>query len=215
MRVTNSMLGGQLLLSLQRVLGKLAKQQDQIASGRRILAPSDDPAGIAQSLTVKSRRTINDQHQRNITEARSILQTTDGHLQSIVESITQVREIAVRGGNDTNGPQERQAIGAQVNQFLETLVERHRLVRHVTKMEPDSLGPQPDYAEVVVTIELHDVSLRQLVDFLSDVETSESIVRVGTLHIRKDPNHEALLDSTVGIHSPKPGNPALASGAAP
>ncbi|HLC42739.1 MAG TPA: flagellar hook-associated protein FlgL [Methylomirabilota bacterium] len=123
MRVTNSMLGGQVLLSLQRVLGKLARQQEQIASGRRILAPSDDPAGIAQSLTVKSRQMLNQQHQKNITEARSILETTDGYLQTTVEAITQVREIAVRGGNDTNGPQERQAIGAQVNQFLEALVE--------------------------------------------------------------------------------------------
>jgi len=123
MRVTNSMLGGQLLLSLQRVLGKLAKQQDQIASGRRILAPSDDPAGIAQSLTVKSRQVLNQQHQKNITEARSMLETADSHLQTIIEAMTQVREIAVRGGNDTNGPQERQAIGSQVNQFLESLVE--------------------------------------------------------------------------------------------
>lgn len=123
MRVTNSMLGGQVLLSLQRALGKLAKQQDQIASGRRILAPSDDPAGIAQGLTVKSRQILNQQHQKNITEARSFLETTDAHLQTVIETITQVREIAVRGGNDTNGPQERQAIGSQVNQFLENLVE--------------------------------------------------------------------------------------------
>jgi type II secretory pathway component PulM len=102
----------------------------------------------------------------------------------------------------------------QLLPFLETLIERHTLARHVAKMEPDTRQPQPDDSGVVVTIELHGVSLKQLVDFLSDVETSESVVRVGTLHIRKDRNNEALLDSTVGIHSPKPGPPALASGGA-
>jgi hypothetical protein len=40
-------------------------------------------------------------------------------------------------------------------------------------------------------------------------------VRVGSLHIRKNPNNEALLDSTVGISSPKPSHPALATHTAP
>jgi hypothetical protein len=66
-----------------------------------------------------------------------------------------------------------------------------------------------------VTIELRDVSLKQLIDFLSAVQTSESTVRVGSLHIRKNPNNEALLDSTVGLSSPKLGHPVLATQTAP
>ena len=99
----------------------------------------------------------------------------------------------------------------QLLPFLETLIEQHKLAGHVVTMGPDTLLPQTDYSEVVVTIELHEVSLKQLIDFLSAVETSTSVVRVGTLHIRKDPKNEALLDSTVGICSPKIGRPALAT----
>jgi len=99
----------------------------------------------------------------------------------------------------------------QIMPFLETLVERHKLAQHIVTMERDTLQPQPDYSEIVVTIELHDVSLKQLVDFLSEVETSKSAVRVGSLHIRKDPNNEALLDSTVGIYSPRLSPPAVAT----
>jgi type II secretory pathway component PulM len=98
----------------------------------------------------------------------------------------------------------------QLLPFLETLIDRHKLAGHVVTMERDTLQPQPDYSEVVVTIELHAVSLKQLIDFLGAVETSTSVVRVGTLHIRKDPKNEALLDSTVGISNPKIGQPALA-----
>jgi len=100
----------------------------------------------------------------------------------------------------------------QLLPFLETLSERHKLSGHVSVMEPDALQPRSDYA---VTIELHDTSLKQLVDFLSDVETSKSIVRVGSLHIRKNPKNEVLLDSTVGIRSPKPSTPALATQTVP
>ena len=99
----------------------------------------------------------------------------------------------------------------QLLPFLESQIERHQLARHVVTMQPDIVQPQPDYSEVVVTIELHDVSLKQLVSFLSDVETSEAIVRVGSLHLRQDPQNNARLDSTVGIHSPRLSRGALAA----
>jgi type II secretory pathway component PulM len=98
----------------------------------------------------------------------------------------------------------------QLLPFLESLVERHKLTKHVVTMELDARQPQPGYAEAV-TIEMRDTSLKQLIDFLSAVQTSESTVRVGSLHIRKNPNNEALLDSTVGISSPKLSHPALAT----
>jgi len=103
----------------------------------------------------------------------------------------------------------------QLLPFLETLIDRHKLTGHLVTMNPDTVGPQPDYAETVVTIELHEISLKQLIDFLLDAESSASLARIGTLHIRKDPKSEALLDSTVEICSPKPGPPALATQTAP
>ena len=98
----------------------------------------------------------------------------------------------------------------QLLSFLETLVERHKLRKHVVTMEQDTRQ-----STETVAIELHDISLRQLIDFLVAVQTSESAVRVGSLHIRKNPNNEALLDSTVGISSPRLGHPALATHTAP
>lgn len=94
--------------------------------------------------------------------------------------------------------------------FLETLVERHKLTGHVVTMESE-----PAQGAETVAIEMRDISLRQLVDFLIAVQTSESAVRVGSLHIRKNPNNEALLDSTVSISSLRLSRPALARHTAP
>jgi hypothetical protein len=70
-------------------------------------------------------------------------------------------------------------------------------------MRTRTIQPQPDYSETVVTIELQDVALRQIINFLTDVETTDAVVRVGSLHIRKDAVNDALLDSTVEIYSPR------------
>jgi type II secretory pathway component PulM len=102
----------------------------------------------------------------------------------------------------------------QLLPFLESMIQRHKLADRLVAMAPDLLQSQPDYGEVVVTIELHGVSLKQLVDFLSDVGASPGVVRIGTLHIRKDRNNEALLDSTIGISSPTLG-PVNATAQAP
>jgi len=92
----------------------------------------------------------------------------------------------------------------ELSTFLEATIERHKLAGHVTSMQQDLRQPQPDYSEMVVTIELQDITLRQLVDLLTTVETSAAVIRVGSLHIRKDATNDALLDSTVGIYSPRP-----------
>ncbi len=91
----------------------------------------------------------------------------------------------------------------QLSTFLESMIQRHKLTGHMTTMQQDIRQPQPDYSETVVTIELQDITLKQLVEFLTAVETSEAVILIGSLHIRKDVANEALLDSTVGIFSPR------------
>jgi hypothetical protein len=60
-------------------------------------------------------------------------------------------------------------------------------------------------------MDLHDLSLKELIDFLSAVETTNALVRVASLHIHKDPKNEARLDSTVGIACPRFGPMASAN----
>ncbi|OHB65044.1 MAG: hypothetical protein A2Y76_09370 [Planctomycetes bacterium RBG_13_60_9] len=91
----------------------------------------------------------------------------------------------------------------QLVPFLEAMIEQHKLAGHVVAMEPGTVQPQPDYSEAVVTIEFQDISLKQLIDFLTAVDTSTAVIQVGSLHIRKDTASESLLDSTVRIHSPR------------
>ena len=130
----------------------------------------------------------------------------------IPEKQTQLRDLQVLGNeyvairSEFQGLRTRMASqepGFQLLPFLEAMIERHKLAGHVIAMQQNVLQPQPDYSEVVVTIELQDVSLKQLVDFLTAVECSEAVIQVGSLHIRTDRVNEAVLDSTVGVYSPR------------
>jgi hypothetical protein len=60
------------------------------------------------------------------------------------------------------------------------------------------------YQEAIVEISLQNITLKQLVDFLSKIEGSPRILaKTKTLHIQRNPTNADLLDSVIQIHSPK------------
>jgi type II secretory pathway component PulM len=130
----------------------------------------------------------------------------------IPEKQAQVRQLQVQGieyqtlANQFKGLRAKiasQDPAFQLPRFLETMIGRHKLDAHVIKMQPSTVQVRPDYSETVVTIELQDVAPRQLVTFLTAVETAEAVVRVGSLYFRNDATNDALLDATVEIYSPR------------
>jgi flagellar hook-associated protein 3 FlgL len=121
-RITPGMIGAQLTLNLQRGLAAIARQQDHLSSGRRVLAPSDDPGGTAQALTLRARQAASEQFRRNLAAARARLQSGDAAVQGVLELVTRAREIAVQGASDTSDAAARRALADQANQLLEAMV---------------------------------------------------------------------------------------------
>jgi len=141
--------------------------------------------------------------------ARDRIQTLE---RIIPEKQAQVRQLQAQGIEYQNLANQFKGLRAkiasqdsdfQLPRFLETMIARHKLDAHVTKMQPSTVQVRPDYAETVVTIELQDVAPRQLVTFLTALETAEAVVRVGSLFFRNDATNDALLDATVEIYSPR------------
>jgi len=129
----------------------------------------------------------------------------------IPEKRAQVHQLQAQGieyqtlANQFKGLRTRiasQDPGFQLPRFLETMITRHKLDAHVTKMQPGVVQVRPDYSETVVTIEFQDVAPRQLVTFLTEIETAPAVVRIGSLFFRTDTTNEALLDATVEVCSP-------------
>jgi flagellar hook-associated protein 3 FlgL len=119
MRITPGSIGTQVLRQLNLGLADLARRQDHLASGRRLIAPSDDPAGAAQAILTRGRQAASDQWTRNIAEARDRLGAADQTVTAVANALTRADELAVQGANDTNDAVSRRALASEINQILE------------------------------------------------------------------------------------------------
>lgn len=101
---------------------RLAHTQNQLSTGKRIVSPADDPTGAAQLVGVSGTARLTEQYQRNGLQARSRLELEDTALGAVGDSLQRVRELAVRGLNDTNGVEARTAIAQEVRHLLDEII---------------------------------------------------------------------------------------------
>jgi flagellar hook-associated protein 3 FlgL len=119
MRITPGSIGTQVLRQLDSGLADLARRQDHLAAARRLLVPSDDPAGAAQAVLNRGRQAAAAQWTRNIAEARDRLEAADTTISSVADALTRATEIAVQGANSTNDLLARRALATEVDEILE------------------------------------------------------------------------------------------------
>lgn len=101
---------------------ELARTQQELATGRRILSPSDDPAGAVRVLDIEEDLRQIDQYQRNASLAESQLAFSDSALSSVTDVLQRVRELSLQANNATIGPEGRAAIAVELDSRLEELV---------------------------------------------------------------------------------------------
>lgn len=101
--------------------GLAAKLQEQIATGKRIQTPSDDP--LISARVARMHRTAADQtqFQSNITLAQSLLGASDATLESMGNQLQRAQELLIRAGSDTLNDDNRAAIGAEIRAILDDL----------------------------------------------------------------------------------------------
>ncbi|MGE7690594.1 flagellar hook-associated protein FlgL [Lysinibacillus sp. NPDC097214] len=117
MRVTQSMLSNNMLLNLNNSYGKMSKLQDQITSGSKITRPSDDPVVAVKGMGYRRDLGQVEQYTRNMNEVNNWLDTTDESLNQVGEQMKRVRELVIQAANDTNTPEERAKIKAEIDQI--------------------------------------------------------------------------------------------------
>ena len=100
----------------------LNQTQQQISLGKRILSPSDDPAGAVQLLDLSESLSRLDQFQDNLDYARNRLSLSEGTLQGVTESLQRVRELAVQGFNDSSTAEDKKSIAVEMFQRVDELV---------------------------------------------------------------------------------------------
>jgi flagellar hook-associated protein 3 FlgL len=119
-RVTEGMLGRRLLSDLRASTHRIATAQRQIASGRRIDKPSDDPLATHNALRLRSELAGIAQDKRTIDDTKGWIDTTDSALATITEVVHRARELALQGANGAIGQTERNKLADEIDQLIET-----------------------------------------------------------------------------------------------
>ncbi len=101
MRITNGMMHTTYMSDLQNNLQRLYTASMQQATGKRIQRLSDDPVGLIQGLNARQQISRIDQFQRNITDAKRWLDTSESSMRDLSSLAQDAYELAVQAGSDT------------------------------------------------------------------------------------------------------------------
>lgn len=121
-RISTAMLFDRGVSSMLAQQAKLSQTQLQVASGKRILSPKDDPVGAAYSLDLRTAISLTEQYQSNADRAQARLELQEGTLKGVDDLIPRIKELTVQGLNDTNSAGDRRAIAKELRQINDELM---------------------------------------------------------------------------------------------
>lgn len=102
---------------------KLNQTQLQLATGKKVLKPSDDPAVATQLLNLSSLKANNLQYDRNINTALNELELQESVLASSGNVLQRVRELTIQANNATQGSETRAAIADEISNLADELLQ--------------------------------------------------------------------------------------------
>lgn len=122
MRISTSMLYDLGVSSINTQMAQLLKTQQQVATGRRILAPADDPVGAATALENEKSLGVVNQYVSNIGSARSSLSLEETVLSNVGQVLQNARQDVVNGGNPTLSAANKTALATSLRSAYDQLL---------------------------------------------------------------------------------------------
>ncbi len=107
--------------NLSKANSDLFKTQQQIATGKRVLQPSDDPLASAQIQKFKKEVARTEQFGKNIDVSERRLTLEENAIQQINTMAIRLRELSIQGNSGILTNADRQGIASEVEQILNEL----------------------------------------------------------------------------------------------
>jgi flagellar hook-associated protein 3 FlgL len=120
-RITSTMVAGTTLADINSSLNALQRSESELASGKSIQQPSDNPYGASRAIELQSAIDGMNGYQANAQDGISWTQTASSALQNMNEVGQRVRELLVQASNGVNNPIDRTAIAEEVDQLTQTV----------------------------------------------------------------------------------------------
>ncbi len=123
MRVTQSMLSGNMLRNLMNSQEKMGTYFEQLYTGKKISRPSDDPVIAMKAMSYRTEVIEVEQYKRNVGEVHNWMDNSDSALDKTTQTLQRMRELTVKASNSTNDQNELDSIKREIEQLEEHLVD--------------------------------------------------------------------------------------------
>jgi flagellar hook-associated protein 3 FlgL len=120
-RVTPAMIVGTTLADINASLSAMQRSESELASGKSIQQPSDNPYGASRAIELQSTIDGLSSYASSAQDGISWTQTASSALSSINDIGQRVRELLVQASNGVENQTDREAIAEEVDQLTESV----------------------------------------------------------------------------------------------
>jgi flagellar hook-associated protein 3 FlgL len=122
MRISTNLMftsGASRIMDLQ---AGVARTQEQISSGKRILTPADDPVAAAQALMTGQAKAANEQLALNRRDARHLLSTEESALGKVAGLLQDAKTKIIEAGNAALDDSQRKYIATELSGIFDQML---------------------------------------------------------------------------------------------
>jgi len=128
----------------------ITKDIEKLSSGMKVNKAGDDASGLAVSEKLRSQIRGLNQAEKNIENAISFIQTTEGYLQETQDVLHRIRELAVQSSNGIYSDFDRMQIQVEVSQLIDEVnrVSDHAEFNRMPILKGDFAKDAPEGKEM-------------------------------------------------------------------
>lgn len=122
MRVSTNTIYDAGVASINKQQASLLEIQQQVASGKRVVTPSDDPIAASRALQVDQALAINEQYAVNRKSAQGVLGLVEAGIGQAADIVQNVRHRVIEAGNGAYSATEMRTIAVDIRSLLSEMI---------------------------------------------------------------------------------------------
>lgn len=177
MRITTKMFYDRFLSDMQRNMESIFKASEQIATGKKINRPSDDPTAMSRIIGYTTHISAIGEYKRAIDSAKGFLEAADSALSGLNDILIRAKELALSGATGTMDPNSRLMIAREVGVLFESAVGIANTKvgdRYIFSGFKSNIAPvDVNTGEFVADTNIFEISISQSIEIGLNIPASE------------------------------------------
>ncbi len=203
LRISTSSNYSRVLMGLRLNQGRLIRSQEQVATGRSLLRPSDDPIGATRALSLTGRIEGVARFRGAVVSGLNAVDSAAASLGSGSQLLAEARELILQGMNGTLAQDDREALATELEVLRRELVDLANTQAGGRYLFGGTLTNQPPWVETTVggltRVTYRGNEEEQRIQIGADVEIAINVT--GSSIFGKSEPAGAVFDGLTGVQS--------------